>query len=367
MHVLHLIDSLGLGGAERMLVDIANATAATGQRVSVCVTRSQAVLAAELRDGIEVLVLDRKRRVSIGALGKLARWVRSRRVDVLHVHMRSSLSFAFALRLLFLVRTPIVFHDHYGSIEQDTSVPRWFRLGHPLIAKYVGVSDALARWARSAGLPAEKVTTISNALDLSRLTSAPAGNLREVIGAPHDVPIGILVASFKREKGIDVVIDAVAASKHRERMRVAIAGGGLESDFAHECRDRINRHGLTDTISLLGGRDDIASLLASADFGLLGSHSESGPLVLVEYLAKALPIVSTRVGDIGKRLAAGGVPGFVEPHDPAAFASALDELLDLTPAARAARAELGRSFISSGWDICDSIPRWLDIYEQALK
>lgn len=40
MRILHVIDSLALGGAERMLVDIANASVSDGHTVSVCVTRA---------------------------------------------------------------------------------------------------------------------------------------------------------------------------------------------------------------------------------------------------------------------------------------------------------------------------------------
>lgn len=362
MHVLHVIDSLGLGGAERMLVDIANATAADGQRVSVCVTRSESPLAKQLRPGIEVLVLGRRRRLSMRPAARLARWIRRNDVDVLHVHMRSSLAFMIALKSLFMLRTPIVFHDHYGSIELDTSVPRWFAVGHRLVAKYVGVSPALAQWARSAGMPADKVSMIPNALDLDRLTRA------QPVGVPRtDAAIGILVASFKREKGIDVFIEALAQSKHRNRARVLVAGGGVDSEFGRECRARVEAYALGGAITFLGARDDVAGLLKSVDFALLTSHSESGPLVLVEYIANGLPIVSTRVGDIGKRLAAAGVPGFVEPRDPKAFTEALDELLDLDAGARAARGETGRKLLNAGWDIRHALPRWLEVYEQAIR
>lgn len=368
MHVLHIIDSLGLGGAERMLVDIANATVRTGDRVSVCVTRGEVALAAQLDPRIELLVLGRQRRVDdVAAAVRLARWIRAHGVEVLHVHMRSSLKYVLLLRALRAIRVPVVFHDHYGSIEIDPSIPRWFRAGHRFIAQYVGVHEKLRAWAEAGGMPRAQTTTIENCIDLSRLTSARTVDLRAELGIAAAVPLGLLVASFKREKGIDLMIEAVALARHRRQLRIAVAGGGLDSAYARECKALVRAHGLDDVITFLGARPDIAGILPSVDFALLSSHSESGPLVLIEYLAAARPIVATRVGDIGRRLAQCGIPGFVPAGSAADFARALDELLDLSADQRQRRGERGRQVLAEGWDIRDAISRWRAVYRAALS
>jgi glycosyltransferase involved in cell wall biosynthesis len=362
MHVLHVIDGLGLGGAERMLVDIANATVRDGHRVSVCITRSETTLSSELDPTIQVLVLDRKRRVSVSAALRLARWIRHERVDVLHVHMRSSAAFILLLRMALLIRRPFVFHDHYGTIEDDRSVPTWFRLGHRFIDHYVGVYEALTDWARTAGVPATRTTTIPNTLDLSRLSSADRLDLRGELGEAPTTVIGVMVASLRRDKGIETLIDAVLRSRHRDRIRIVIAGAPVEADYAAELNDRVREHGLQGTVTFLGGRTDVPALLPAADVGLLSSHTESGPLVLIEYLAASLPIVSTKVGDIGNRLATLGVPGFVSARDPAAFAAALDEVVELSTAERARRGALGHEVLTRSWDIRSTMPTWYGIY-----
>jgi len=62
MHVMHVIDGLAVGGAERMLVEIANHTCRSDIKTSVCVTRSDITLAKELRTDIPIVVLNRKGR-----------------------------------------------------------------------------------------------------------------------------------------------------------------------------------------------------------------------------------------------------------------------------------------------------------------
>ena len=87
---------------------------------------------------------------------------------------------------------------------------------------------------------------------------------------------------------------------------------------------------------------------------------------MIEYLAAGLPIVATRVGDIGRRLAEAGVPGFVAAGDAGGFARELDALLALTPAARRARGELGTQILVEGWDIRSAMPRWYSVYRDAI-
>jgi glycosyltransferase involved in cell wall biosynthesis len=364
LHVLHVIDGLGLGGAERMLVDIANRTVADGHRVSVCVTRDNVTLARELDSRVHVLVLARRARISPVGLAWLARFIRTDRVDVIHVHLRSNLAFVLQLRALRAIATPIVFHDHYGTIEVDTAVPVWFRIGHRFVDRYVGVYDKLTAWARGAGMPAARTTTIPNALDLSRF-GAPASPIRGELGI-GSATLAVMVATLRRDKGIEVLLDALARTAAREQLRVLVAGTDGEPAYAAQCKARCSELGLDRVVTFLGGRTDVPGLLAAADLALLSSHTESGPLVLIEYLAAGLPIVSTRVGDIGRRLAGAGVPGFVAAGDAAAFARELDALLALTPAERRARGELGKQILVEGWDIRSAMPRWYSVYRDAI-
>ncbi|MBA3465639.1 MAG: glycosyltransferase [Deltaproteobacteria bacterium] len=367
MHILHVIDGLGLGGAERMLVDIANQTVADGHEASVCVTRSNVTLEPALDPRINRLVLNRKRRVSVAKMLRFTRWVREQRVDVLHVHLRSNLSFVLPLRIMRLVRQPIVFHDHFGGIETDQSIPPWFRVASRFIAHYVGVYDRLSAWAQRAGVPANRTTTITNTLDLSRLRAGVPGDLRKELAVPDGSALAVLVATVRRDKGIEVLLDAVSQSRHRGTLCVVIVGADGEPDYVASVRSRWKELGLEDTVHFLGPRTDVPALLAAADLGLVTSHTESGPLVLIEYLAAGLPVVSTEVGDIGRRLAAMSVPGFVPPGDPRAFAEKLDALLDLPRSARQQRGSDGRTKLETGWDIRSTMPRWYELYRSAIQ
>lgn len=73
MNILHVIDSLAVGGAERVLVELSNQAEQDGHRVAVCVTRSETTLAAGLRPEIDLWVLGRRRRFDFPAMKRFTR------------------------------------------------------------------------------------------------------------------------------------------------------------------------------------------------------------------------------------------------------------------------------------------------------
>jgi len=367
MHILHVIDSLAAGGAERMLVDIANASAAAGQQVSVCVTRAAMTLASDLRPDIPVLVLDRRKRFEFGAMRRLAAYCHTAKVDILHVHGRTSLSFVALIKTLGMIRPPVLLHDHYG-IEMNASIPNWFRWwGRFFVNRYVGVYPRLAEWAKSAGIPAQKVHWLGNALDFSRLTHPRNQILRSTYAVPDAVQIGVIIGGIRREKGIDLLLESMAQTHTQAPFRLFIIGKDTDPAYAATCRAQVLALGLGERVQFIGERTDAVLLAHGADFALMPSRSESGPLVLIEIMAAALPFVAFEVGSISQQAARSGVPGFVTPLDVVAFARAVDTLLMLSPAARRARGAAGEQIAQAHFKIEAKLPEWLAIYRKMLS
>lgn len=365
---MHVIDSLALGGAERMLVEIANRAAADGYRVSVCVTRSGCALANTLRPEIGLTVLDRRWRFDWMAIRRFAALVQDQRVDVLHAHGRSTFSLLALTKSVGLIKAPIVLHDHFGGIELDTAVPLWFCLWAKRWAShYVGVDSKLAAWAEVAGISREKTSVIDNALDFNRIQRASPLDLRKEFGIEEDVPIGIVVAGLRRDKGIDLLLEAVAQSSCGRTAKILVVGGARDETYARACRAQSASLGLGNNVIFAGERSDVLKLLRGADFALLPSRSESGPLVLIEYLASGLPVVSSRVGSIARQVADWGVPEFVAPNDVTAFAEALDRLLSLSPGQWRERGKVGQEIALRNFDIHQTMPQWYTVYAAALE
>jgi glycosyltransferase involved in cell wall biosynthesis len=287
-------------------------------------------------------------------------------VDLVHTHGRSTFSLVALLDSLGLLRAPVVMHDH-RSLEVDASVPLWFRVARRRLCHYVGVSERLRGWAEEAGVAPDRVSVIGNALNLDRVAFARPARVRDQLGIGPEVPVGLVVGGLRRDKGIDTLIDAVARSASRERARFLVAGADRDADYARACRLRAARLGLEASVVFLGERDDAPDLMRAADFAVIPSRSESGPLVLIEYLASGLPFVATRVGNVASQVAGAGLEAFVAPDDAGALAREIDRLLSLSPDARRERGRAGLEAALRSYDIRRRMPEWYGVYATAMR
>lgn len=364
MHILHVIDSLAIGGAERMLVDIANASAEQGHRISVCVTRSRTDLAPELSAEINLLTLNRHRRFELTPMRKFAGRISDENVTVLHVHGRSSFAFCALAKSMRMFSRPIILHDHFG-IELNSAVPMWFLLiGKKYVDAYVGVYEKLAVWAASAGIPQDKISVIGNALDLTRFRPQSNNALRDQLDIPTETIVGLVICGIREEKGIDLLINAVALIKDPKPFLIVVAGGVRDAHYMQSCKSEIEALGLEDKIVFLGEYNDAWSLAFEADFAIMPSRSESGPLVLIEFMAAGLPFAAFKVGDISQKSALLGVPGFVPPQDVVALSEEIRALIEMPKADRKSRGNLGQTIAREHFDIRAKLQEWISLYNR---
>jgi glycosyltransferase involved in cell wall biosynthesis len=382
MHILHVIDTLRPGGAQRALVEIANQTLAAGADVSVCVTRGGCDMAAQLKTGVPICVLERTRRLDWAAMRRFARWVQQQKPDVIHSHGRTTLSFLVFVKTLGLIRQPLVMHDHTGKARRDTAAPLWFRaLARRRIAHYVGVCAELDAWAERNGIPSERRSLIPGALDLRNGANGTTGSsfgasgpdlrakfdIRREFRVPQDALIGVCLGGVRPEKGIDTLLAAVARSTCRGAFKIVVVGGVRDQNYWNDCQRETNRLGLGNEVFFAGERTDARAWLDRFDFAVHAARSESGPLAVIEHLAAGLPLVSTHIGGIAQRAAELGAERFVPPDDPAALAAAIDELVSSTPRQRSERARIGKQIALNHFDIRAVMPAWRRVYEKVTK
>ena len=397
MHILHVIDTLRPGGAQRALVEIANQTYQAGATVSVCVTRDGLDMAARLKLGIAVCVLERTRRFDWAAMRRFADWVETRDVDVIHSHGRTTLRFLALLETLGLIRRPLVMHDHTGRVGLNDSAPLWFRAwARRRVAHYVGVCAESDAWAERAGVARERRSLIPCALDLrnglgssdtscqalgapnsgqkgvteaARLNVGPGQLARSLVRREFSVAPGVLagicLGGVRPEKGLDTLLAAAARSRRRGAFQIVVVGGVRDQAYWQYCLRETIRLGLQDEVRFAGERADVRGWLGGFDFAVHAARSESGPLAVIEHLAVGLPLVCTRAGGIARRAEELGVERLVPPDDPDALAAALDELVAATPSERAARGRKGRQIALRHFDIRAVMPAWRRVYEEA--
>ena len=369
VRVLLLIKGLGVGGAERLLVDML--AASDRSRFDYEVAYAAATQGA-LAGAVEALG------VPVHALGATAsadlRWTAALRAllgrghyDVVHAHLPYTAAFGRLVALSTGRRRPVLVYTEH-SLWSKAAV-----LTKALNRLTVGLDDGLVvvSEAARAALPRAlqgRARVVVHGIDRRRFT-LPADErallraaVRHELGAGEDDVVALTVANLRSEKGYDVLVAAapVALAAAPALRLVWVGRGPLEHELAAAAADPA----LGGRVHFLGPRADADRLMAGADLFVLPSHQEGLPVALMEAMSAGLPVVATTVG---------GVPGVVRhdaegllvppgrPEDLAAAVAAL--ALDGERRARLAAASAARSAI---FDVQQSARTVEALYDELL-
>jgi glycosyltransferase involved in cell wall biosynthesis len=264
----------------------------------------------------------------------LARLCRTERVTLIHAFAEPAVKYGAALALSAHIPALCTLHDAlappYGHIHRHAIA--WC-LNHAFLGTIVP-SEANRRLALEAGVRADAVTCVVNAVDLDRFATAATDRdaARRTLGfAATDRVIG-LVARFAPLKGHDVLVRALPdILRACPEARVLLVGDALfdgEARHKRALRQSIEARGLGDRVRFAGWLDDAAGAYAAMD---LLVHPCVGhdtlPTVILEAMASGLPVVASAIGGVPE-LVEDTVTGRLVPvGDPVALAGAVTTLL----------------------------------------
>lgn len=235
------------------------------------------------------------------------------RPDIVHSNTSVIWDGAVAAKL---TGTRHIWHIHeilrgHPSITPLLPLPLLYKSLDYLSEKVVVVAAEVG--AELTGLiAAEKLCTIHNGIDEARYSSAPDRSLRLELGLKPDDLVALTVASIRKYKGIDTLVEAASQVRQRgAKVKFVIAGTGPKENLA-ELKEKADRLGLKEDLFFLGHRTDVPRLLAGADLFVLPSLQEAFPLVVLEAMASGKPVVATDCGGTTEMIAEGR-SGFVVP------------------------------------------------------
>jgi len=366
--ILHIIDSLAVGGMERMLVDLVNVTDPSKYSILVCITRSNLSLAEEVNPGIPVFSLNRKKKFDFVGLKNFLSIIKRYKIDLIHCHGRSTYSFLLLSLLINNTKKPIIFHDHYGNIEIDEKTPLWFKyFGAKKLNKYVGVSIKLTKWAEKSGVHKNKITCINNSLNFNRFSKYKLINIREKYDIPLEGKIGIMIGNIRSAKGLDLLIDSCSLLNNKEIPFFIIIGRTIDNNYLDCCKEKIKFNNLDKKFIFLGEQKDPISWIKSSDFAVMPSRTESGPLVLIEYMANKLPFCAFNVGEISNLVCKLVPSQFAPSNDLQKFSENLERIILLSSNEMDDLGESNYKIAKMNFDIRNNISDWYNIYESTVK
>ncbi|WP_437510887.1 glycosyltransferase family 4 protein [Sorangium sp. So ce1099] len=217
-------------------------------------------------------------------------------------------------------------------------------------ARVVAVSGALGERLVELGVPRERVVVQLNAVDGERFSIRDRAAPRQRLGVPADAKVVLYAGYHVPEKGVDVLVEAMAHLDRsgRRDVHLMMVGGG---ELLEPLRARVSELGLGDRVQLFGWAlpTQIPDYMAACDVFCLPSRREGCPNVVLEALASGRPVVATRVGGVPElvREGQGGNGLLVPAGDPQALGDALVRALETAWDPAALRGSVG----ALSWDV----------------
>ena len=340
-----LISDLGGGGAERVIVNLANSFARRGYAVDMVLLSASGQFLVDLLPSIRVIDLKVKRLRS--AIFPLVRYLHQFKPTALLACMWPLTVIALWARALAVVPTRVVVAEHTTWSRDkiaSTSWGRWkvrstmhyaFPAADGIVTVSTGAADDLARFAN---FDRRAITVIYNPLvgDAKPPACAPIAPDGWWTGPHRKV---LAVGTLKTIKDYATLLNAFARLRHRVDARLLILGEG-------SCRAALEAQarqlGIETSVFMPGFVKDTSPYYQQADLHVLSSTGEGLPTVIIEALEAGTPIVSTDCPSGPREILCDGQFGRLVPvGDAAALAVAMAESLAAThdTAALKARAQ----------------------------
>jgi L-malate glycosyltransferase len=371
IRITYVTVSLRIGGAETQLVRLVNGLDRGRFKPSIICLVDGGELEKAVASDVAVIkprgsgggLQVGRRRMATGrhAVAVLARELRRQRPDVVHAYLPAA--YVPASLAAWCLRVPVIVAGRRGFTSGKVYGTVWWRILAGLANRVIDVQICNSNAVREAavageGVKRERTRVIYNGIDLPSMNR---------VALPPEMasedPQAVMVANFIPYKGHVHVLQAVArVVQGRPRFRLVLIGDGPERPALERLAADL---GLGQHIVFAGRRKDAAELGQGFDFSILGSSEESFPNVVMESMAAAVPVISTRVGGVTE-LVDDRVHGLLVPFgDVEAMVEAITWMLDHRDEGRQ-MGDAGRKRIAANFSTERMVTQTEAVYEEFL-
>ncbi|HET6639796.1 MAG TPA: glycosyltransferase family 4 protein [Gemmatimonadota bacterium] len=367
-----------VGGAETWIVHLARRLVARGHAIEVVHDPHSPLGDLARAVGARAWTPPGALRGVVRSAAALAREIRRGRYDVVVSTSRSDLKLAgFAARVAGHAGVVARLNSGWSPSEPVvTRGSRWRRhrwyhrhLVHLAATNSLaGKADIVAR----GYLPEDRVTVIYNGVDAERFDPdrTGKGRFRAELGIGGDAELVVSLARFAPGRGLEAVVDALAALASQRPDLHAVMIGSCRSrhePFRAELVARAAKLPGGERVRFLGSRDDVPRVLADADVLVRVLSTEGLANVALEAMAMRVPVVAADVSGMPEVIEDGHTGRLVPPNDVPAIVAAVEDLLDLPEAARRTLVERARDLALERFGMERMVDDYEALFERARK
>ncbi len=318
MKILHLISGGDKGGANSHLFTLLTGLMEEIDVHIVCFM--EGYFYQELKQtNIPHSLFKQKFRYDMTVIGRLAKFIRQNKYDVIHAHGARANFIASCLR--GRIKLPIVttVHSDYmldftENLYKKLIFTELNAVSLRVMDYYITVSDSFLEMLSKRGFDREKIYTVYNAIDFNaEIKYSEKDEFLDRYKIPKDKTLVGIIGRFEKVKGHEVFLKAAArAIEKNKNLLFLLAGEGNE---LHALKKLVNELKIAPYVIFTGFIKDIYSFVNAIDINVLSSHSETFPYVLLEGAKMHKATVSTDVGGIGDLIKNDETGFLVKPND----------------------------------------------------
>lgn len=311
MRILQIINSLGTGGAEKLLLDTIPLYREKGIEMDILVfwdNNLPFITALKALNCCKVIVLkyseNYKDIYSISHIWKLRKYLKE--YDIAHVHLFPAQYFTVLANISIGNKCNLIFTEHSTFNTRMASIifSKIDRCIYKGFKKLVAITDdvnlVLQQYLNSN---IDKIITIENGVDLPKVKKAIPLKLNELLPLfKNDQKLLIQVGGFRVQKDQDTVIKALKFLP--DNFHLLLVGDGERKSILEALVVEI---GLENRVHFLGIRKDVFAILKVVDYVVVSSHWEGFGLAAVEGMAASRPVIASDVKGLKEVVGGAGV------------------------------------------------------------
>lgn len=358
MKILFVITGLGMGGAEHVVVNLADELVKLGHEVKIAYLTGDVLVSPKSFD-VELISISMSgaRDFAHGYI-KLRRFIKKFKPDVVHSHMYHSNIISRLLRLT--TNIPKVISTAHSSNEGGKARMLAYRMTDRLADISTNVSEeAVKSYVLKKAVKSDRMISIPNGVDTTNFffNAIDRKEIRKQLNIA-DKKMILCVGRLDEPKDYPNLFSAISMLKNsRQDFKVYIVGDG---PLKNELGTMVNNLNIENYIVFLGVRCDINALMSAADIYVMSSAWEGLPMAILEAMACERFIVATDCGGIREAIGASGI--VVEPKNHIQLSAKLDEALSMSVENRLKYGKLARQRIVDNYSLNANTSLYLSLY-----
>ena len=332
---------------------------ARGHR-AVLVAHPEGELYRRASEGTDLLPLAPRNEIDLATAWKLSKIVRQWKPAIVHAHDPHAVTMA-ALALSFGAPEPrprIVASRRVDFHLQSHAFSQW---KYRQVDGFIAASNAIKQVLVEDRIPAGRIAVVHDGIDVEKIQNRPAIDLHAEYWLPHGVPVIVNVGALVGHKGQRYLIDAMPqVLREVPDAHLVIFG---EGELRPALERQVRHLSLGKRVLLPGFREDVLSLMKSADLFVMSSVTEGLGSAVLDAMAMGLAVVGTRAGGIPEAVVPDETGILVDPGEPAPLAAAIVTLLK-DPALRRAHGAAGQARVATRFGVDRLVEGTLQCYER---